>query len=67
MVDVGLSDGHSRLCTSVICRNTRSGNKMSQLHFTSVDRRKHWFGQERVQWHHKSRAVRERGDVRQPP
>ena len=40
---------------------------MSQLHFASIDRRKRWFGQDRVQWHHKSPAVRERGDVRQPP
>jgi len=67
MFDVSLSDGHSRSCTSVICRNTEPGNKMRQLHFRSVDCRKLWFGQDRLQWHHKSPAVRERGELRRPP
>jgi len=65
-VDVGLSNGQKVLCTSVIFRNITMGNKMRGLHFTSFDR-KTSVGRDSVQWHHKSPAVRERGEVRRPP
>jgi hypothetical protein len=45
-VDVSFSNGQKVLCTSVIFRNAGMGNKMGELHLTSLDRRNNPVGRD---------------------